>query len=78
MESFLGVGKLHRVGSSVAGLVGEVFDGAEFLVDFGEGGGAALWLAWAGRRGLAAQVLQVGEQGVAAHAAGGEGDDDGL
>ena len=61
---------------SVPVLDGERFDGAEFLVDLRDGGGAVIWLASAGHRGLQAPVFKMGQQGLAAKAAGGEGDHD--
>lgn len=45
---------------------GERFDGAEFVVDFREGGAAVMWLALAGHRGLHAPVFKMGQQGLAA------------
>jgi len=54
----------------------EPFDGAEFLVDFREGGAAVMWLAPAGQWGVRAPVFKMGQQGFAAQAAGGESNND--
>jgi len=54
----------------------EPFDGEELQIDFREGNAAVMWLAPAGQWGLRAPVFKMGQQGFAAKAAGGKGNNE--